>query len=334
MNVRTLGILALVSTVSGGGCAHLSLKDKVVREIRMQPLDAGVCAGEETKIAVAAVLGDGTEVVTTGAGHGKVGWNNYTTTLSPGTAKDGKIQLSSDPRETWNKPATFLVTATDHPGVQWTGAIAVRYDCTVQAKFAGRGGDGGPTGNYGGDGDSPGGDGGDGGDGSAADRGHDGHDVEAWVTTVVGPGQTTLVQAAIQSEGERSYYAFDALRGSLTIDASGGKGGTGGYGGTGGDGGKASADVKAGRGGNGGNGYCGSDGGDGGDVLLHFDPRAGAYLNRIVIQNPGGDGGDGGDGGAGGYGSRRGHGGEGGCPGDSGHDGRQNTVTETVAPLW
>jgi len=335
MNLRTLGMLALVSTVGGGGCAHLSLKDKIVREIRMQPLAAGLCAGEEVQIAVAAVLGDGTDVVTTGGGHGKVGWNNYTTTLSPGTAKDGKIRLSSDPRETWNKPATLLVTATDHPGVQWTGEIAVRYDCVLRANLAGPSGANGIYGRFGSRGDSPGGDGGDGDDANSGDPGGDAQNVEAWVTTVVGPGHTTLVQAAVQREGKiRLYYAFDPTRGSLTIDASGGPGGKGGNGGNGGNGGKASADVKEGRGGHGGDGDCGGQGGDGGDVLLHVDPRAQPYLDRVVIKNDGGDGGNGGDGGDGGSGSPHGRSGKGGCAGDPGSGGHYSTLIGTVAPLW
>jgi translation initiation factor 1 len=124
---------------------------------------------------------------------------------SGGTAKDGKIRLSSDPRATWKEPATLVVSSPDHPGVQWTGTIAVRYDCEVHAYFEGSAGTGGSGGRSGKDGDSPGGDGGDGSDGSEGNPGHDGQSVEAWITAVVGPGQTTLVQAAVRGDGERSY---------------------------------------------------------------------------------------------------------------------------------
>jgi hypothetical protein len=335
LNTRTLvrSLFALFSTVVAG-CTHLSLKDKAVREIRVQPVDAVLCPGQETKIAVTAVMAEGPELATTGAGHGKVGWDNYKMILTGGTAKDGKIRLSSDPRVTWNKPGELIVEALDHPGVQWTGAIAVRYDCEFEANFAGATGTAGSSGRGGKDGGSPGGDAADGEDGSAGDTGNRGQKVDAWVTTVVGPGQKTLVQAAVSGDGGRSYYAFDPTHGTLTIDASGGAGGAGGAGGDGGDGGKASKDVKQGRGGDGGKGDCGGHGGDGGDVWLHVDPSARPYLERVVVHTHGGDGGDGGQGGSGGKGDPRGRKGKGAKGGEAGDSGHLQTAYETVAPLW
>jgi hypothetical protein len=324
---------ALVS-IALGGCAHLSLKDKVVRDIHVRTPDTALCPGQEAKIVVTAALGDGTEAPTTGAGKGKVGWDNYEVTFAGDTAKDGKVRMPTDPRLTWKGPAVLMVVATDHPGVQWTGGIAVRYDCNLEANFGGLPGAGGRIGSFGREGADSGGRGNDGGDGTKGGDGHDGQNIEAWVTTVTGPESATLVQAAVQSEGKRSYYAFDPTRGTLTVDTSGGAGGVGGGGGNGGDGGKASGDVKRGRGGDGGNADCGGDGASGGDVLLHVDPRARPYLDRVLVHSQGGDSGGGGTGGSGGKGSPRGRDGRGGCGGEGGHGGHQQTVNETVEPLW
>lgn len=330
---RCLGIALLVSTAVAG-CAHLSLKDKAIQAIRVQPVDAGLCPGQETKIAVIAALADGHEEATTGAGHGKVGWDNYKMVLTGGTAKDGKIRLSSDPRVTWNKPGRLVVEATDHPGVQWTGEIAVRYDCALYGGFGGTSGSNGSFGSSGRDGKSAGDSGGDAGDGGDGASGNDGQNVDVWVTGVVGPGERTLVQAAVRGEGETSYYAFDPATGKLTVSTVGGAGGAGGPGGAGGDAAKATEDEKPGHGGDGGRGGCGSYGGNGGDVRLHVDPSARPYLDRILVSLDGGDGGSGGQGGSGGRGSLRGRGGKGGCAGEAGRSGHLQTINEPVAPLW
>jgi hypothetical protein len=155
-----------------------------------------------------------------------------------------------------------------------------------------------------------------------------------WVTTVTGPGRPTLVQAAVEASGGRTYYAFDPERGALRVVTSGGPGGSGGAGGSGGRGGHAEKDTQQGRGGRGGNGACGGRGGDAGDVVLHVDPSARPFLDRIHVESDGGAGGDGGYGGSGGKGSPEGRDGRGGCGGASGRAGSQRTDEEAVAPLW
>ena len=174
---------------------------------------------------------------------------------------------------------------------------------------------------------------GQGSDGASGESGANGRTIEAWVTTVVGPGQKTLVQVVVEADTARSYYAFEPTHGRLTLRTTGGEGGKGGAGGDGGDGGNASKDgtTKQGSGGNGGWGLRWER--DGGDVTLHVDPSARPYLDRIVINADGGDSG-GGDGGSGGKGSPRGRSGKGGCGGEGGHGGHTETVNETVAPLW
>jgi hypothetical protein len=112
------------------GCAHLSLKDKAVREIRVQTVaEPGLCNGQEGRIAVIAVMSDGSELATTGAGKGRVG-------QLPGGVSgclDTAVTLSSDPRHLV-RPAA-LVVAADHAGVEWRGEVPVRCDCDVDADF-------------------------------------------------------------------------------------------------------------------------------------------------------------------------------------------------------
>lgn len=325
---------AAVFGAAAVGCAHMSLKAEAVSEIRVEPQDESLCPGQETKVAVTAVLSDGREVATTGAGHGRVGWSNYTTTFTGGTGKDGKIRLSTDPRVTWSEPARLTVAAVDHPDVQWTGEIGVRYDCDVRADFGGDSGLSGATGSGGSDGDSPGARGDDGRDGSEGHDGEDGQGVDVWVTTVAAPGRPTLVQAAVEGSRGRTYCAFDPERGALTVVTGGGAGGEGGAGGSGGRGGHAEKDTRQGRGGRGGNGACGGHGGDAGSVVLHVDPGARPLLDRIRILSEGGPGGDGGHGGSGGKGSPDGRDGRVGCDGLSGSNGDLRTVEEAVTPLW
>jgi len=316
------------------GCAHMSLKQQSMREIRVQLMDVAVCPGQETKMAVTALLADGREEATTGAGHGKVGWDNYKTTFSGGSAKDGKLRVSSDPRVTWSGPASLAVVATDHPDVRWSGTIPIRYNCALFAGFAGHDGTTGERGDNGSDGDTPGGHGHSGRSGGIGQPGEHGQSVEVWVTTVAGPGSQKLVQAAVRGSGERSFYAVDPAGGTLTVDASGGDGGTGGTAGDGGKGGDATADTKQGRGGDGATGGCGGDGGDGGDALLHVDPHARSFVDLVKIHVHGGKGGSGGLYGSGGKGAPKGRDGRSGCEGQAGHSGHVQTVEETVAPLW
>jgi hypothetical protein len=316
------------------GCAHMSLKEQAMREIRVQPVDASLCPGQETKITVTALLADGREVATTGAGHGKVGWDNYRTAFSGGTAKDGKLRLSRDPRVTWSEPASLVVAAIDHPDVRWSGTIPIRYDCALGADLTGKNGSTGERGKDGSDGETVGARGRSGRSGGTGEPGAHGQSVEIWMTTVAGPQSKKLVQAAVRGSGERSFYAFDPAGGTLAVDASGGDGGPGGDAGDGGKGGDASADVKQGRGGDGAVGGCGGDGGDGGDVLLHLDPQARAHVDHVKIRVDGGRAGLGGTYGSGGKGTPKGRDGRTGCEGQAGRSGHVQTVEEPIAPLW
>ena len=333
MDHRTLGTLLIV--LSAPGCAHMSLKDKPVREIRVESAEAGgLCPDEDRKLVVTAVMGDGHEETTTGAGHGKVGWNSFHVSLSDGWADGGTIRVGADPRRRWSTPVTLEVTARDHPEVHWSGTVPVRYDCPLRAEFGGPAGSDGSSGSSGDDATSDGHTGDRGSDGSRGGEGGNAHDVEAWITVVEGPDQRTLVQAAVDDGSGRSYFAFNPEGGTLVIDARGGPGGTGGAGGNGGRGGHAAKDVRQGHGGDGGDGACGGDGGDGGAVLVHLDPSAEAYADRVEIDTDGGDGGAGGSSGSGGRGSPWGRTGAAGCGGRAGHSGRKDVRHEPVEPLW
>jgi hypothetical protein len=339
MRTQARAVFTVVAVLAGSGAspsfASQSLKKEAVKEIRVQLMEPGICPGGEIKFSVTAVLANGTEAVTKGVGKGKVGWdNNYRVTFDGGKTDDDKIKMNADPRITWSGPPALRITAIDHTDITWNGTVPVRYDCAESADVSGHSGSSGSRGSDGSNGSRAGDSGDNGRDGGNGDFGEHGPRVEVYVTTTKGAGAETLVQAAVESHGERRYFAIQPNGGSLTVHANGGKGGDGGAGGDGGRGGKGSGGEREGRGGDGAVGGCGGDGGDGGDVVLHLDPKARAYRDLINVRNEGGSRGSGGLYGSGGKGSPKGRDGRTGCEGRAGHDGDLRTVEEKVAPLW
>jgi hypothetical protein len=331
--------LGLVVALTSGACAHVSLKNRPVRDIHVElAYDGGVCPGQEVPLAVTARLADGTEVVTAGLGQGRGSWKNYDVQVDPGLAKKGTIHIAEDPRDTWRQPVTVTVRSVHQPALERRFSLPIRYDCDYHARFSGSDGTSGFGGTDGQRGDE-GKPGGHGRRGRRGEPGAHGAPVQAWLTLVQSNEQRPIAQVRIVGDGREHFYAFDPAHGGLTIDTHGGAGGAGGRGGDGGTGGEGDTldKVPRGDGGDGGDGGRGGSGGDGGDATLYVDPAAEALVERVHVLAHGGEGGHGGGSGSGGsvaaLGPGNPSGGRSGSSGESGRHGRPGAVRISVVPV-
>jgi hypothetical protein len=214
---------------------------------------AALAPGTSARLVIVATTQDGKQLVTAGAGHGKVLLDSFifTPTLVQ-LGKRGKVTLPADPRISDGKVASIHITTVGHPEVATDLDISVRYDAAFVANFSGsdgsRGFDGtdGLDGLAGADGTSsppdpntglpgpagPGGNGssgGNGGDGSDGGDGSPGADVHVYLR--LKPGTDGVLQSKVTAGGRDSYYLIDGHGGSLRVMADGGAGGAGGLGG-------------------------------------------------------------------------------------------------------
>lgn len=180
--------------------------------------------------------------------------------------------------------------------------------------------------------------------GADGERGGDGALVEAsvrfseWFPGTVSVELTTQRHLADDSwERLSSAYVYDPVRGSLTIDVTGGSGAPGGAGPDGADGKVGTATAEPTPGADGAAGGDGGRGGDGGTVIVYLQPGASIVLPSLSVIATGGTGGEPGAGGAGGTGGKGVDGtkedaaaGAEGAPGQPGREGSDGPVLRVV----
>lgn len=144
-------------------------------------------------------------------------------------------------------------------------------------------------------------DGGNGGRGQPGPSGKPRPPVVVDVGEVDGGAHGPLMKVRVVS-GSEELTTYAATPHRVTVSVRGQRGGDGGAGGDGGRGYKGTTCENIGRGGDGGAGAPGGDGGPGPSVTVRHDAKRRDLLERLVIDNRGGDGGKGGAGGRGGLG--------------------------------
>lgn len=346
---RSGWLLAMALTLSG--CTAMQklvgmktdLRDKPVSELRPSLSQSALCPGQVAALVVRVTLKDGQELVTEGAGGGKVTWDSFELDGVGLRVEEGVVMMHPDPRVA-RKHGRLMLRVVGQPQVSAELDVPARFDCAFVARFdgdSGRNGADGQTGRKGADGANeqsspsvarPGGVGqvgGHGGNGDDGEAGRPGDEVEVAVALVSGePKEKPLLQVKVRGAHKPNEQLFlvDPTGGSVLISANGGAGGNGGNGGSGGAGGSGGTGAPPGNGGdggNGGNGGNGGDGGDGGRVTLTVSPDAQRFMSLIKVENRGGAGGQPGHAGPGGSGGGAFSGAQSGRSGHSGQGGRR-----------
>jgi hypothetical protein len=320
-----------------GGCASIEVGLGLRMRLDKVPVTAlsatlspepGLAPGKSGRLIVTATTSDAKQLVTVGAGRGKVLFDSFTFTATTVTVnKKGVVSLAADPRVSEGAIPHIQIAVVGHPEVTADLSIPVRYDVAFVANFAGREGfkgiDGvdGLAGSSGSDGSvdisnpsagpSAGGQGGNGTngeDGRDGDPGQPGEAVHVWMTLKGGDHPMLQVRAASKTHAQ--LFLIDPNGGSLTVNASGGAGGAGGSGGRGGRGGSGGNGFPPGFSGQDGrdgfDGHAGSDGAAG-IIIVSVDSQAQPYLSKLQLINKNG----------------------GGAPGP-----KPQILIETVAPIW
>jgi hypothetical protein len=291
-----------------------SISASLVSKGSVQPVTA-LAPGQAAQLVVVANTSDGKQLITVGAGHGKVLLDSFL--FTPALVQinsHGKVSLPADPRISEGKIATLHLDTVGHPDVVADLRIAVRYDVPFLANFSGAAGSKGFDGTDGLEGaqgasampsppdpttglpgpEGPGGNGGNGGNGGDGSNGGDGAPgaaVHLWLR--LESASAPLLQAKVSGGGRDLYYLIDPNGGTLKVTADGGPGGPGGSGG------------RAGRGGLGGSGnpsgFSGLDGRPGSDglagspgapgtITVSVDPTAQPYEHVLVLSDHSGSG--------------------------------------------
>lgn len=291
-----------------------SISATLVTKKTSQPVTA-LAPGHAAQLVVVASTSDGKQLVTAGAGHGKVLLDSFT--FTPALVQidsHGKVVLPADPRISEGKIATLHIDTVGHPDVVTDLHIAIRYDVPFVANFSGAAGSNGFDGTNGSDGlagsdgtpglpdpatglpgpEGPGGNGGnggDGGDGSDGGNGAPGAAVHVWLRLESASGP--LLQSKVSGGGRDLYYLIDPNGGTLKVTADGGAAGAGGSGGRAGSGGRGGSGNPPGS--NGLDGRRGFDGlpgkpGAAGTITVSIDPSAQAYEHLLTLSNHSGSG--------------------------------------------
>jgi hypothetical protein len=269
--------------------------------------DPGLGPGKSGRLIITATTSDAKQLVTVGAGHGRVLFDSFTfTATTVAVSKKGVVSLPADPRVSEAATPHILITVVGHPEITTVLNIPIRYDLAFVADFSGkpgfRGLDGlnGLPGSSGTDGSNDptnpsaggrGGDGSNGEDGHDGDPGQPGAAVHVWMT--LKSADHPLLQVRAASKTRAQFFLIDPNGGTLTVNAGGGSGGAGGSGGRGGQGGTGGNGFPPGSSGqNGQDGMDGHPGADGaaGRILLSVDSQALPYLNRLQLINKNGRG--------------------------------------------
>jgi hypothetical protein len=305
----------LVSLIALGGCSTIQVKLGMRVELAKLPVTTmvasqyhhpGIGPGEKKSLVVTFTQPDGTVLVTSGKGKGKVQWKDLAVAATVVSVnKKGVLSLPADPRVSDGKTGHVTITVPSHPDLKAELDIPLRYDYAFQASYSGMSGSSGSNGIDGISGSSgmpgsmdpnnpsPGGNGGDGSNGTDGTDGSNGGDGPAvQVVVAVQAGAHPLLQVGVTpSGGKEQYFLVDPQGGSLTVTSDGGSGGSGGKGGSGGAAGSGGIGTPNGSNGNAGMaGRNGSDGqsGNGGSITVTYDPAAQPYLAAIKLSNPGG----------------------------------------------
>ena len=320
-----------------GGCASIEVGLGLRMRLDKVPVTAlsatlspepGLAPGKSGRLIVTATTSDAKQLVTVGAGRGKVLFDSFTFTATTVTVnKKGVVSLAADPRVSEGAIPHIQIGVVGHPEVTADLSIPVRYDVAFAGNFAGRegfkgiNGLDGLAGSSGSDGSvdisnpsagpSAGGQGGNGTngeDGRDGDPGQPGEAVHVWMTLKGGDHPMLQVRAASKTHAQ--LFLIDPNGGSLTVNASGGAGGAGGSGGRGGRGGSGGNGFPPGFSGQDGrdgfDGHAGSDGAAG-TIIVSVDSQAQPYLSKLQLINKNG----------------------GGAPGP-----KPEIRIETVAPIW
>jgi len=273
--------------------------------------DPGLAPGKSGRLIITATTNDAKQLVTVGAGHGKVLFDSFTfTAATVAVSKKGVVSLPADPRVSEGATPHILIAVVGHPDVTTDLSIPIRYDVAFVGNFAGKPGskgiDGsnGLAGSSGSDGSvdisnpsagpsggGPGGNGTNGEDGRDGDPGQPGEAVHVWIT--LKGGDHPLLQVRAVSKTRARFFLVDPMGGSLTVNASGGAGGAGGSGGRGGQGGTGGNGFPPGFSGqNGRDGFDGHAGADGaaGTIVVSVDSQAQPYLDKLQLINKSGGG--------------------------------------------
>ena len=296
-----------------------------IREIRITPLQARACPGQNFRVSYDAILDDGTRVPFESRYDKKAPPRLHVQFLSRTSTDaypqgDGSWVANRDPWLTMKSGFRVNAALIAKPAASGSARLDPDYTCMDHTyNFRGRTGSK-PTGK-----DAAGRPGGPGGDGP---------DVTVRVGIVKAPFMERMLVAAIEvGEAPPEYYVADATmikpRDWLVIETRGGAGGKGA------DGEKGSAGAAGtqgcpggtgGPGGNGGNGGAGGSGGRGGRITI-ITASEDPFLAGIVdARNQGGEGGEGGKGGGGGAGGAGGAAIRAECaPGAAGPAGREGT---------
>jgi hypothetical protein len=306
-----------------GGCASLEVGLGLRMRLDKVPVTAisatlspgpGLSPGNSGQLIITAMTSDAKQLVTVGAGRGKVLFDSFTFTANTVTVNDkGVVSLAADPRISEGVSPLVHVTVVGHPEVTADLNIPIRYDAAFAANFAGRAGSKGIDGSDGFAGSSgsngsngsvdignpsalpsaggQGGDGTNGEDGRDGGPGQPGEAVHVWMT--LKGGDHPLLQVRAASKTHTEFFLIDPSGGSLTVNASGGPGGAGGSGGRGGRGGSGGSGFPAGLSGqNGRDGFDGHAGSDGaaGTITVSVDSQAQPYLSTLRLINNNGRG--------------------------------------------
>jgi hypothetical protein len=334
-DVALIGRVCLVFLGLGAlsGCASIEVGLGLRMRLDKVPVTAlsatlspepGLAPGKSGRLIITATTGDSKELVTVGAGRGKVLFDSFTFTATTLTVnKKGAVSLPADPRVSEGTTPHILVAVVGHSDVTTDLSIPVRYDVAFMANFAGKPGFKGLDGSNGLSGSSGtdrssdptnpsaggrGSDGSNGEDGRDGDSGQPGEAVHVWMA--LKGGDHPLLQVRAASKTHTQLFLIDPNGGSLTVNASGGAGGAGGSGGRGGRGGSGGSGFPPGFSGQDGrdgfNGHAGSDG-PAGSIIVSVDNQAQPYLSKLQLIHKNG----------------------GGAPGP-----RPEIRIETVGPIW
>lgn len=305
-----IALLALSGCTSVQVALHLKTRlDKLPVTALAASLSppSGLAPGRSAWLVVVATTGDGQQLTTEGAGHGKVTFDSFTFDADIARiSKNGVVSLPPDPRVSEGKTPHLRITAIGHPDVIADLDIPVRYDVDLETDFSGAAGRNGMDGSNGSDGmsgsdgsydpnnPSAGGNGSNGGNGGDGDNGGDGQAgraLQVWITP--NSDSHPLLQVRVASEEREQLFLIDPNGGSLTVKTNGGVGGRGGSGGQGGRGGSGGIGSPGGQ--SGFDGTSGSDGfrgreGAAGTIVAFVDPRAQGFLDRFYFFNKSGSG--------------------------------------------
>jgi hypothetical protein len=124
--LRFLALIAL-AVVALSGCGSVGVLLGLRTRLDKIPItslsaslspDPGIAPGKSERLIIIATAADGTQYVTTGAGHGKVLFDSFTfDALIAKVSKSGMVKLPTDPRLSDTQIPHVKITAIGHPDI-------------------------------------------------------------------------------------------------------------------------------------------------------------------------------------------------------------------------